>query len=89
MSISLKNESTFLRWRRLVTVHDDSQLREPCAALDEANIPHIVGLHYRYKKPTGKPREAEHCIMVPFQHYTTARSLLVTTAKTPLSQCLS
>lgn len=73
---SPKGESAFLRWRQLVIVQDDSQLREPCAALDEARIPHIVGMHYPYKKPTGKPREAEQCIMVPFQHYSAACSLI-------------
>jgi hypothetical protein len=54
MIISLKEESAFQRWRRLVIVQDDSQLREPSAALDIAKLPHVVGLHYRYKTPTGK-----------------------------------
>jgi hypothetical protein len=76
MLLSLKDESAFLRWRRLVIAQDESQLIEPCAALDRAQIPHVVGLHYRYKAPTGKPREAEPWIMVPFQNYSAACSLL-------------
>jgi hypothetical protein len=76
MRISLKDDSAFQRWRRLVLVQDDSQLEEPCAALDTAQIPHVVGLHYRYKTPTGKPREAKQWIMVPFQNYSAACSLL-------------
>jgi hypothetical protein len=56
-------------------IQDDSHLKELRAALDRAQIPHVVGLHYRYKTPTGKPREAEQWIMVPFQNYGAARSL--------------
>jgi hypothetical protein len=81
MIISLKDESAFQRWRRLVIVQDDSQLREPSAALDKAKIPHVVGLHYRYKTPTGKPREAEQWIMVPFHYYSAACSLLFSLPK--------
>jgi hypothetical protein len=79
MEVLLKDESAFLRWRRLVIARDESQLVEPCAALDRAQIPHVVGLHYRYKTPTGTPsptREAEPWIMVPFQHYSAACSVL-------------
>jgi hypothetical protein len=76
MIISLKDDSAFLRWRRLVIADDESQLMEPCAALDRAKIPHVVGLHYRYRTPTGKPREAEPWIMVPFQNYSAACSLV-------------
>jgi hypothetical protein len=76
MKISLKDDSAFQRWRRLVIAEDDSQLTEPCAALDRARIPHVVGLHYRYTTPTGKPRDAEPWIMVPFQDYGAACSLL-------------
>jgi hypothetical protein len=76
MIISLKDDSAFLRWRRLVIVDDESQLIDPCAALDRAQIPHVVGLHYRYRTPTGKPCEAEPWIMVPFQNYSAARSLV-------------
>jgi hypothetical protein len=76
MIVSLKDDSAFLRWRRLVIVEDESQLIEPCAALDRAQIPHVVGLHYRYGAPTGKPREAEPWIMVPFQNYSAACSMV-------------
>ena len=76
MKISRNNESAFPRWRRLVIVQDVSEKRDPCIALDRAQIPHVVGLHYSYKTPTGKPREAEPWIMVPFQNYSAARSLL-------------
>lgn len=76
MRISRNNGSVLLRWRRLVIVQDVSEKRDPCVALDRAQIPHVVGLHYRYKTPTGKPREAEPWIMVPFQNYGAARSLL-------------
>jgi len=76
MRLSLKDDSAFLRWRKLVIVQDEFQLIEPRAALDRAKIPHTVGLHYRYKTPTGKPREAEPWIMVPRQNYGAACSLL-------------
>jgi hypothetical protein len=76
MTVSLRDDSAFLRWRRLVIVEDESQLIEPCAALDKAEIPHVVGLHYRYGTPTGKPRKAEPWIMVPFQNYSAACSVL-------------
>ena len=76
MRISRNHDSAFLRWRRLVIVQDVSEQRDPCIALDRAQIPHVVGLHYRYKTPTGKPREAEQWIMVPFQNYSAACSLL-------------
>jgi len=76
MIMSLNDDSGFIRWRRVVIIHDDSQLRDPCAALDNAKIPHVVGLHYRYQTPTGKPLEAEPWIMVPFQDYSAACSLL-------------
>jgi hypothetical protein len=76
MIMSLNDDSAFIRWRRVVIIHDDSQLRDPCAALDNAKIPHVVGLHYRYQTPTGKPLEAEPWIMVPFQDYSAACSLL-------------
>jgi hypothetical protein len=82
MIISLKDDSTFLRWRRLVIAEDESQLIEPCAALDRARIPHVVGLHYRYRTPTGKPREAEPWIMVPFQNYGAACSLVFSLSNT-------
>jgi hypothetical protein len=82
MIVSLKDDSAFLRWRRLVIVEDESRLIEPCAALDSAQIPHIVGLHYRYRTPTGKPHEAEPWIMVPFHNYSAARSLVVPLSKT-------
>ena len=88
MVVSLKDESTSLRWRRLLIVEDDSELNEPCAALDEAKIPHVVGLHYRYKPQTGKPREAEQWIMVPFQHYSAACSLLFSMPQEPGSPVL-
>ena len=76
MRISRNNDSAFRRWRRLIIVQDVSEKRDPCVALDRAQIPHVVGLHYRYKTPTGKPREAEPWIMVPFQNYGAACSLL-------------
>jgi hypothetical protein len=76
MTMCLKDEPASIRWRRVVIIHDDSQLRDPYAALDNAKIPHIVGLHYRYQTPTGKPLEAEPWIMVPFQDYSAACSLL-------------
>jgi hypothetical protein len=70
------NDSAFQRWRRLVIVQDVSEKKDPCVALDRAQIPHVVGLHFCYKTPTGRPREAEHWIMVPFQNYSAACSLL-------------
>jgi hypothetical protein len=74
---TLRNsDSRFLRWRRLIIVQDVAERRDPCLALDRAQIPHVVGLHYRYKTPTGRPREAEQWIMVPLQNYTAACSLL-------------
>jgi hypothetical protein len=76
MRILRNSHSAFLRWRRLVIVQDVSETRDPCVALDRAQIPHVVGLHYRYKTPTGRPREAEQWIMVPFQNYSAACSLL-------------
>ncbi|MEA2260993.1 MAG: hypothetical protein QOH35_2067 [Acidobacteriaceae bacterium] len=76
MRISRNSHSTFPRWRRLVIVRDVSGKRDPCIALDRAQIPHVVGLHYRYETPTGKPREAEPWIMVPLQNYSAACSLL-------------
>jgi hypothetical protein len=82
MIISLKDDSTFLRWRRLVIAEDESHLIEPCAALDRARIPHVVGLHYRYRTPTGKPRDAEPWIMVPFQNYGAACSLVFSLSNT-------
>ena len=82
MRLSLKDESAFLRWRRLVIAQDESELIESRAALDRARIPHVVGLHYRYKTPTGKPREAEPWIMVPFQNYGAACSLVFSLSNT-------
>jgi hypothetical protein len=82
MIISLKDDSAFIRWRRLVIADDESQLIEPCAALDRARIRHVVGLHYRYRTPTGKPREAEPWIMVPFQNYGAACSLVSSLSNT-------
>jgi len=82
MKISLNDDSAFQRWRRLVIAEDDSQLTKPCAALDRARIPHVVGLHYRYTTPTGKPREAEPWIMVPFQNYGAACSLVFSLSNT-------
>jgi hypothetical protein len=76
MKTSRNNRSEFLRWRRLVIVQDVSGKRDPCVALDRAQIPHVIGLHFRYKTPTGKPREAEQWIMVPFHNYGAACSLL-------------
>jgi hypothetical protein len=76
MTVSLRDDSAFIRWRGVFIIHDDSQLGDPCAALDNAKIPHIVGLHYRYQTPTGKPLEAEPWIMVPFQDYSAACALL-------------
>jgi hypothetical protein len=76
MRTSRNNNTTFLRWRRLVIVQDVSEKRDPCIALDRAHIPHVIGFHYRYETPTGKPREAEQWIMVPFQNYSAACSLL-------------
>jgi hypothetical protein len=70
------NGSAFHRWRRLVIVQDVSEQRDPCVALDRAQIPHVIGLRFRYKTPTGRPREAEPWIMVPFQNYSAACSLL-------------
>jgi hypothetical protein len=71
-----RNNHTSSRWRNLVIVQDVSEKRDPCVALDRAQIPHVVGLHYRYETPTGKPREAERWIMVPFQNYSAACSVL-------------
>jgi hypothetical protein len=82
MTISLNDHSAFQRWRRLVIAEDDSQLTEPCAALDRARIPHVVGLHYRYTTPTGKPGEAEPWVMVPFQNYDAACSLVLSLSNT-------
>ncbi|HET6218654.1 MAG TPA: hypothetical protein VFE27_16650 [Acidobacteriaceae bacterium] len=82
MRISRNNDSAFLRWRRLVIVQDVSEKRDPSVALDRAQIPHVVGLHYRYETPTGKPREAEQWIMVPFQNYNAAYSLLFSAPST-------
>ena len=82
MIISLKDDSAFLRWRRLVIAEDESQLTEPCALLDRAQIPHVVGLHYRYRTPTGQPRKAEPWIMVPFQNYGAACSLVLSLSNT-------
>ncbi len=81
MRLSRNNHSTFHRWRRLVVVQDVSGHRDPCVALDRAQIPHVVGLHFRYRTPTGTPREAEPWIMVPFQNYSTACSLLLLDAQ--------
>ena len=81
MRILRNNDSAFLRWRRLVIVQDVSEKRDPRVALDRAQIPHVVGLHYRYKTPTGRPREAEQWIMVPFQNYRAACSLLFLSAQ--------
>jgi hypothetical protein len=36
----------------------------------------VIGLHYRYNIPTGKPREGEPWVMVPYQNYSAACSLL-------------
>jgi hypothetical protein len=89
MTISLKDDSAFLRWRRLVVADDESQLIEPRAALDRARIPHVVGLHYRYRTPTGKRREAEPWIMVPFQNYGAACSLVFSLSNTQNSTACS
>jgi hypothetical protein len=88
MKILRNDESRVLRWRRLVIAHDATQLRE-CAVLDRAQIPHVVGLHFRYKTPTGRPREGEQWIMVPFQHYSAACSLLFSTPEKPRPHPLS
>jgi hypothetical protein len=85
MKMWLKDEFGVPRWRRLVIAEDDTQVRQPCAALEEAKIPHVIGLHYCYKRPTGKPREGEQWIMVPFQHYSAACSLLLSTPNKPRS----
>jgi hypothetical protein len=82
MTLLLKDESAFLRWRRLVIAGDESQLVEPRAILDRARIPHVVGLHYPYRTPTGKPCEAEPWIMVPFQNYGAACSLVFSLSST-------
>jgi hypothetical protein len=82
MKISLNDDSAFQRWRRLVIADDESQLTEPCAALDRARIPHVIGLHYPYTTPTGKPRAAEPWIMVSFQNYGAACSLLFSLSTT-------
>ena len=71
-----RNNHTPSRWRNLVIVQDVSEKRDPRVALDRAQIPHRVGLHYRYEAPTGKPREAEPWIMVPFESYSAACSVL-------------
>jgi hypothetical protein len=67
---------TFPHWRRLVIVEDVTERRDPCVALDRAQIPHVIGLHYRYNLPTGKPRVGEPWVMVPSQNYSAACSLL-------------
>jgi hypothetical protein len=89
MKISQKDHSAFLRWRRLVIAQGDPQVGEPYATLDKAKIPHVIGLHYRYKTPTGTPREGEQWIMVPFQHYSAACSLLFSTPTKPRSHRVS
>jgi hypothetical protein len=76
MRSSRNHASTFVHWRRLVIVEDLTERRDPCIALDRAQIPHVIGLHYRYKIPTGKPREVEQWVMVPAQNYSAACSLL-------------
>jgi hypothetical protein len=84
MEISLLDESTSIRWRRLAIVGDTSALTEPCAVLDKAQIPHIIGLYHRYKTPVDKPsskREAEYWVMVPFQNYSAACSALFSITK--------
>jgi hypothetical protein len=76
MRTSRNHASTFVQWRRLVIVEELTERRDPCVALDRAQIPHVIGLHYRYKIPTGKPREGEQWVMVPSQNYSAACSVL-------------
>jgi hypothetical protein len=76
MRTSRDHASTCQHWRRLVIVEDGKERRDPCVALDRAQIPHVIGLHYRYNIPTGKPREGEPWVMVPYQNYSAACSLL-------------
>jgi hypothetical protein len=63
MRNSSNHASTFVHWRRPVIVEDVTERRDPCVALDRAQIPHVIGLHYRYKMPTGKPREGEQWVI--------------------------
>jgi hypothetical protein len=76
MRTSRNHASNFPHWRRVVIVEDVPERRDPCVVLDRAQIPHRIGLHYRYNLPTGKPREGEPWVMVPAPKYSAACSLL-------------